>query len=165
EADVALGVREMMHLFGAAGPPDAATRARLVDDLLRAVLEGENPWPRASPFMRAPHFEPILHTREKRPVFLVADSLPAEVREHWKERVHLISRAELRARSDRLPALYFTLSPVQVAGPFARIGISYGERESRAFDEAPIGYAGSTTAYLLRTPDGWMLVALQRWVT
>jgi hypothetical protein len=164
-ADFSLGAREMLSLFGTTSAPDPETRARLTDELLRAVLAGEDPWPLASPFARPYDFEPVLHSNAERPVFLVADSLPPEVRERWKDRVRLISSADLRLRPDREPGVYFAPPVIERAGPFARVGIRYGERQARAPDEAPVGYAGGLTAYLVETPDGWALVAVGRWVT
>jgi hypothetical protein len=163
--DFSLAVQEMFHLYSRATAPDSATRVLLTDQLLSAVLSGESPWRPAALFVRPPDFKPILHTNAQRPAFLVADSLPAEVRARWADRIQLISAAELRSRSDHLAGLYFVPGLIRRVGPFASVHIEYDERQARAPGEAPIGYAGGLTAYLIETPEGWLLVSMQQWVT
>ena len=165
EADFSLGAREMFRLLGEPTAPDPRARNALTDQLLRAVLTGENPWPPAAAFVRVPDFEPILHGGSPPPVFLVADSLPAELRALWSGRIQLISSAEMPSRSNRLAGLYFVPGRILRAGPFAVVSMEYLERHASASGAAPIGYAGGLTAHLIETPDGWRLVSFQRWVT
>lgn len=164
-AERSLASSEMRALIREARPADPATQAHLLDGLLRHVISKESVWPFLHPAPNQRSFGPQLHFSAERPVFLLADSLPPAVRERWKVRVHLVSRAEWNARSDRLPAVYYVASPVQRVGPFARLYITYGEREARASDQAPVGYAGGVTLYLLDTEGGWVIVGSEGWVT
>lgn len=61
--------------------------------------------------------------------------------------------------------MLITVQPTMQWGDFVSIGWSWTALQRRAANEAPSGYAGGTTLMLLRTPQGWLIVASSSWIT
>ncbi|HEU0078491.1 MAG TPA: hypothetical protein VFQ76_12615 [Longimicrobiaceae bacterium] len=87
------------------------------------------------------------------------------MRERWRARVQVVSAEEARSRPERLPAIIFSPSGVERAGPFVRLGVDYSTRMPRGEDQSPAGYAGGTMVYLLQAEGGWLIVAEEAWIT
>jgi hypothetical protein len=170
EADRQLAAGSISSLFAGAEPAATGVADQLMDRLLGAVIEGRDVW------------FPQLHGQEagqrgtdigrfsgerddSAPRFLLKETLSATILSRWEDRVVLVDPAEWSARSSRLAATLYQPREVLRVGPFVRIGIDYTTRMDRAADEAPAGYAGGYTAYLLQTDEGWRVVATSIWIT
>ncbi|MBB4635001.1 hypothetical protein [Longimicrobium terrae] len=155
-ADRALGMRQLPMLFRDAVPADSATAEVLVDRVLAIQIDAAQPWPdvdgkTARAWVTARGEGPI-------PALLRRDSLPPEVARRWGARVRLLSAAELAALPQREPGTRIRVSRPMVLGPFARVDLRFDSRYPRGADEAPAGNAGLWSAWLLKTPGGWVLV-------
>jgi hypothetical protein len=87
----------------------------------------------------------------------LAETLPDSIR--------LITPEAWQERPKREGGILLTLNPARVAGPFAAIRWSWDTFRAREADEAPSGYAGGGSLYLLRTPEGWRAVSRGAWIT
>jgi hypothetical protein len=166
-AERALALRELSGVFRNAEVPDSATNAALIDRLLGITIAGEAPWPDLHPPQE--ERKGLGHLRRinegPRPVFILADSLPAPMQRKWQTRAQLITSEQWNARSDRLPGILFRPGRVLRAGPFVYLDLDYSTRAARREDQAPAGSAGGFTVYLLETEKGWMLVNASEWIT
>ena len=166
---VALAQRSLIQMFWRdrrATPADSATTLAILDRLASLVLEGGAPW-RSLDGRPAPGRQgPELHaTPGRRSVFLLADSLPAALRDKWKDRVSVVTSAEWRDRPLTDAGVLYTLSGVRRVGRFVVVGVTSEERMSRRQGEAPQLFAAGTTYYLMELNGEWVIVSADAWVT
>jgi hypothetical protein len=166
---IALARRSLTEMFWRdrrATPADSATALEILDRLASLVLEGGPPW-RSIDGRPAPGRQgPELHaTPGQRSVFLLADSLPAALREKWKDRVSVVTSAEWRDRPLTDAGVLYTLSGVRQVGPFVVVGVTSQERIARRQGEAPQLFAAGTTYYLMELNGEWVIVSADMWVT
>ena len=166
---VALARRSLTEMFWRdrrATPADSATAFKLLDRLASLVLDGGPPW-RSLDGRPAPGRQgPELHaTPGQKSVFLLADSLPAALREKWKDRVSVVTSAQWRDRPLTDAGVLYTLSGVRQVGPFVVVGVSSQERMARRQGEAPQLFAAGTTYYLIELNGEWVVVSADAWVT
>ena len=166
---IALARRALTQMFwfeGRATVADSATALPLLDRLVALVVEGAPPWRsldgRSGPGRQGPE----LHAAPRRQsVFLLADSIPAALRDKWKARVGIVTAAEWRDRPLTEAGVLYTLSNVRRAGPFVFLGVNASERIARRQGEAPQLYAAATHYYLMEFGGDWVIVAVDAWVT
>jgi hypothetical protein len=166
---VALAQRSLTEMFWRdrrASPADSATALTILDRLASLVLEGGAPW-RSIDGRPAPGRQgPELHaTPGQKSIFLLADSLPAALREKWKDRVSVVTSAEWRDRPLTDAGVLYTLSGVRHVGPFVVVGVTSQERMARRPGEAPQLFAAGTTYYLMQLNGEWVIVSTDMWVT
>ena len=61
--------------------------------------------------------------------------------------------------------MFYTIKPLQSWGHFVRVQLTASERNARPADEAPYVNASSVTYYLMSRDGGWVIVAMDAWVT
>ncbi len=98
-------------------------------------------------------------------MFLLADSVAAELRDRWATRVRMVSPAEWQARPLRWAGTLFVPQSVQVTGRFARVALAWDGRLAQRAGFPPRGFTGSAIFFLLRTPAGWLVVDRQAGMT
>ena len=165
---IELAQRSLRGLFQGRAPlADSATQIAVLDRLLSVEVEGGVPWPSLMPprkpvplppnMPRAPAVTPAR--------YVLADSVPRALREKWRDRVRFIGVDEWQRMSDRDAATLLTLSSVERVGPFLRVQTSTAGRSSRAPNEMPWLFFGSSRYYLLADGDGWVIVSLEMSMT
>jgi hypothetical protein len=166
---VALAQRSLIEMFwrdGRAILADSATALAILDRLASQVLEGGAPWRSLDGRPTAGRQGPELHaTPGQKSIFLLADSLPAALRDKWKDRVHVVTSAEWRDRPLTDAGVLYTLSGVRRSGPFVVVGVTSQERMARRPGEAPQLFAAGTTYYLMELNGEWVIVSTDMWVT
>jgi hypothetical protein len=166
---VAVARRSLTEMFWRdrrATPADSATAFVILDRLASLVLEGGAPW-RSLDGRPAPGRQgPELHaTPGQKSIFLLADSLPAALRERWKDRVSVVTSAEWRDRPLTDAGVLYSLSGVRQVGRFVVVGVRSDERMARRQGEAPHLFAAGTTYYLMELNGEWVVVSSDSWVT
>lgn len=158
--------RALLRLFQGAAPADSALATSLTDRLLEIVLAGAEPWQRLEIEGERPGRELFrLGGRHERRA-VVVDSLPAGLAERWEGRVELLRDAELRTRArDPVLGVYYLPGVARRVGPFVRLRLDYRAWIAIRGEDAPHGYAGGTTLYLLREGEGWRLVYAAEWIS
>ena len=166
---VALARQSLIEMFWRdrrATPADSATALPILDRLASLVLEGGPPW-RSIDGRPAPGRQgPELHAAPgPKSIFLLADSLPAALREKWKDRVSVVTAAEWRERPLTDAGVLYTLTGVRRVGPFVVVGVTTQERMARRQGEAPQLFAAGTMYYLMELNGEWVVVSVDSWVT
>lgn len=145
---------------------DSATAIPILDRLVALVVEGGPPWRSVDGRPGPGRQGPALHaTPRRQSISVLADSMPTELRDKWKDRVALVTAAEWRDRPPTEAGVLYTLSGVRRVGPFVVVGVTTSERTARRPGEAPRVYAAGTLYYLMEQGGEWVIVAVDQWVT
>ena len=99
------------------------------------------------------------------PVFIRDENLPPGLAEALGDRAQVIDAETWAARPLRLGGVIIRVRPVQTNGPFVMYSWDWTVYRRRSPDEAPSGYAGGLTHWLLRTEEGWRRVSGYGWIT
>lgn len=99
------------------------------------------------------------------PVFLIDTELPAGLADRLAGRVTVITEEAWRERSPRAGGVLLRVQSTRLSEPFLYFGWSWRAFERREADETPSGYAGGTGAWLIRSEEGWSVVASSNWIT
>ena len=99
------------------------------------------------------------------PVFILDENLPPGLTEALGSRAREVDAETWAARPLRAGGVIIRVQPVQTNGPFARFSWDWTVYERRLPNEAPGGYAGGQTEWLLRTEEGWRSVQTSMWIT
>lgn len=148
----------------------AAVVAEVVPPLLDSLLaEGRSPWPgvgaegaiEPSVGLYTGDFHGVRDVR----LFLLDENLPPGFVPDPASGFELIDRKTWDARPRRDAGVLLTVAPLTAAGPF--VAFSWGWRvfRRRAPEEAPSGYAGGGSVWMLRTDAGWIVVSGDGWIT
>ena len=166
---VALAQRSLIEMFwrdNRARPADSITTLAILDRLASQVLEGGAPWRTLDGRPAAGRQGPELHAAPaQKSIFLLADSLPAALRDKWKDRVRVVTSAEWRDRPLTDAGVLYTLSGVRQAGPFISVTVGSQEHMARRPGEAPQLFAAGTAYYLMELNGEWVIVSTDWWVT
>lgn len=160
-------LRPTLRREGAEAGPELgeALLGPLVDSLLAGAPP---PWP--APEERAdagppvfPHFSAV--PGEDLPRFVLREGLPDDVALRVPPRAEVVDSAAWAARPARAGGVLLRVMPVRAWGDFASLRWNWTVLRRRAPDEAPSGYAGGGGLMLLRTAEGWVVVATDAWIT
>lgn len=164
-ARVTLARRALLE--SATWSPMDSTRAEPVLQRLLAVMVDSAPlWPNGAADLGTTRRGSltILHAPRGQ-IFLDPTGLSPSIRAAWGSRVQLMTRQAWGARDVREAGVFYTISPLQVWGRFVRVQLTASERNARAADQAPSVNASGVTYYLMSVDRGWVIVAMQGWVT
>ncbi len=148
-------------------PADPALAQEVVAELLAQVIDGDSIWT-AAPQGQLPR--PVGGTAQggdSIPLFIERQSLPAAVRISWegREDITLITREAWQARPPRAPGRLLVVGEPTTLGPLVWVSLARWVRQERAPDESPRAWASGEEYLLLRTGDGWVVLATPRWIT
>ncbi|MDF2771572.1 MAG: hypothetical protein K0S86_1066 [Geminicoccaceae bacterium] len=164
--EISLASATVPKLLGPNAPPaDSATTVEILDRLLASLLERGDPWP---PLRRPTTPAPANPPRPAgpvRPPLVLADSIPAVLREKWRDRLRFITADEWRRMPEHEAAMMMIPSRVARVGPFVRAEVRMSGRLARSPDEAPHLFASGYVYYLVATDEGWRLVTSGSWIT
>ena len=99
------------------------------------------------------------------PVFILDEDLPAGLGWALADRAQVIDSETWAARPLRLGGVIIRVEPVRTNGPFAMFSWNWAVYQRRLPNEAPSGYSGGLTRWLLRTDEGWRTVRTSSWIT
>lgn len=155
------------------GTPDSLlaapeVAAAVVPPLLDSLLaEGRSPWPGVGPAGAIESTVELyiggFHGVRQVPLFLLDDNLPPGFVPG--SGFQLIDQEGWDARPRREGGVLFRIAPPTSVGPFATLTWEWSVFERRQADEAPAGYAGGGTVWLVRTGDSWTVVQSRGWIT
>lgn len=147
-------------------PADSAVHHQLAAQLLAQVVGGDSVWvPSPGDPTTLPRH--VRETDANMPLYLAAGNLPAPLQAQWDEHpdVAVISGEEWQRQDPRSPGTLLRVSRTRTLGPFAWIDLSRTVRTERSPDQGPLGWAAGIRFTLLRTDDGWRIIAAGRWVS
>lgn len=147
-------------------PMDSAAADPLVQRLLAVVVDSAAPWPSGTADLATPRrgSPTILHARRGQ-IFLDPDGISSVIRAAWGARVQFMTRKEWGARDVREAGVFYTINPLRAWGRFVRVALTASERNARTPDQAPSVNASGITYYLMSREGGWVIVAMEGWVT
>jgi hypothetical protein len=173
QADLARARHELGELLARSGRPAPPELLReLLFPLIDSIMaEGDAPWPAVAGLVD-PGEGRVLHRSAVSshgvggvPRFLLRENLPGDLDLPPDLPLTVISREAWEDRPRRRGGWLLSFDPVRLAEPFVDLSWSWIVYEPRAADEAPSGYAGGGRLGLLRTEEGWRVVARSAWIT
>ncbi len=173
EARLGLAGRALRGLMAREGsPPPSAVATELQSAVLDSLLAGgESPWKAVPAFVVGGggrvlySFAQDFHGVRAAPLFILGETLPEGLRERLPARLQAVDSATWAARPRREGGVLVEFYPVRMVGDFADVHWSWTAFEHRAPDESPVGYAGGGGLTLVRTEEGWRVVAASAWIT
>lgn len=98
--------------------------------------------------------------------YLLLETVPEGEWRAWvPSGVEALTRAAWEALDPRAGKVLVSFHGPVRRGPFLMLGFDWVAHSAREPNESPAGYAGGTTVFLVRTPEGWRYVAGQGWIT
>jgi len=172
-ARLALAVSSLSGLLareGSPAPPDLA--AGLVGEVLDSILAGgDSPWPAVAGYSRVAGGRILypaavdFHGVRGVPVFVRAETLPEGMAHALPVPVQAVDSVTWAARPPREGGALLEFHPVRMLGDFVELRWDWRVLRQRAPDERPSGYAGGGGLTLIRTDEGWRVVATIAWIT
>jgi len=156
------------------GPDSLRAPERVVAQILSPLLDslmtgGRAPWPGldAEGSVVAEPSLPLggFHGVQGASLFLVDENLPPGFVPSSESGFELIGRVESDARPAREGGVLLSVTPLTTVGPFATVSWAWTALERRGPDEAPSGYAGGATIWLLKEAQSWIVVSVMHWIT
>jgi hypothetical protein len=148
----------------------AGVLAEVLPALLDSLMaEGRSPWPGVGP---EGTIDPSValylggfHGVRDVPFFLLDENLPPGFAPDVGAGFEPIDQETWDARPPREGGVLLGVSPLTAVGPFVSLAWDWVVFERRGPDEAPSGYAGGGTVWLLRRNGGWTVVSTLGWIT
>lgn len=146
---------------------DSALHHEITNQLLAQAIRGDSLWLSIPDGREIPSLY-VEQDRDARiPLYLAAENLPAPVQARWDGRndVVVIPTEDWHRQDPRTAGTLLQVGQTTTLGPFAWIDLTRTVRTERSPDEGPRGWASGVQFTLLRTYDGWLVIAVGSWVT
>ena len=131
-----------------------------MEKALSILVDGTDTWPKLHPDTQGSGLRRLAGPAG-RPIFLSRAQLPQQVAERWSDRVQLVDSAtyvDRRVEAEEATFINFW-GPIIAEGPLVRLRVSYHMRTRLPPRNILIGTWGTFGVFLLRTADGWQMVA------